>query len=153
MMWGDRLLNAEKLGYQMWEADKFGIYPAFDREDEVTRDIIICDWHYDMHDHGYPSVGQFMQAGFDVIPSLGADEKQASHFWFYAIEYLYLGNKFGWKGSMLGLLATQWKPLDAEGVDRLLAGIRKETAYDPEVRDVGRVIAKIVPAGKFLRVR
>ncbi len=153
MMWGDRLLNAEALGYQMWEADKFGMWPAFDRTDEVTRDIIICDWHYDLHDHGYPSVGQFMQAGFDVIPSFGADEKQAAHFWHYALEYLYLGNKFGWKGHVLGLLCTHWKPLTAEGVDALLAGIRQEHPYDPDQRDVGRVIAKVVPAGKHMRVR
>ncbi len=153
MMWGDRLLNAEALGYQMWEADKFGMWTAFDRADEVTRDIVICDWHYDLHDHGYPSVGQFMQAGFDVIPSFGADEKQAAHFWHYALEYLYLGNKFGWPGHVRGLLCTHWTALTAEGVDALLAGIRQEHPYDPDRRDVGRVIAKVVPAGKHMRVR
>ena len=154
MMWGDRLLNAEKLGYQMWEADKFGMWPAFDMEDQVTRDIIITDWHYDLHDHGYPSIGQFMEAGFNVIPSLGGNEKQAAHFWHYALEYLYLGNKFGWKGKMLGLLFTQWRPMTVEIAQEILAGIRLEREFDPESRgDVGRTIGKIAPVGRHLRVR
>lgn len=123
LMWGDRLLNAEALGYQMWEADKFGMYPAFDRVDEVARDIVITDWHYDLHDHGYPSVPQFMKAGFDVVPSFGCDTDQALHFAKFAMEDVYMGRKYHWPGRMSGFLFTQWAPLTPEGVDELLDGL------------------------------
>jgi len=143
MMWGDRLLNADKLGYQMWEADRFGMYPAFDRTDEVTRDIIITDWHYDLHDHGYPSVGQFMEGGFRTIAAFGSNEEQAAHFAKHCLEYIYLGNKFHWKGSFDGFLFTQWRPLTNESAEEILRGIqgapRSEQPFTPV--NTGRTIA------------
>lgn len=146
MMWGDRLLNAEKLGYQMWEADKFGMYPAFDRVDEVTRDIVITDWHYDMHSHGYPSVSQFMKAGFDVIPALGSNHEQAMHFVKFAMEDVYMGNKNHWPGTLSGLLFTQWKVLTTANCDELLKGIREGKPTDDPwtCQNVGCTIAEVM---------
>lgn len=146
MLWGDRLLNAEKLGYQMWEADRFGMYPAFDMEDQVTRDLIITDWHYDLHDHGYPSVEQFMKGGFRTIATFGCDEEQAAHFAKYCMEFVYLGNKFHWKGSFDGFLFTHWSPMTNEKADEVLTGMRGAAQVHPIFSsvNVGRSIAKIM---------
>lgn len=154
MMWGDRLLDAEKLGYNMWEADKFGIYPAFDMKDKISRDIIITDWHYDMHSHGYPSVEQFMKEGFHTIPAFGADNVQASHFWKHCLEYIYIGRKNHWKGKLGGLLITHWNVLNKNEVDEILDGM--DGIIPPSENpwassEVGRCIKAIVPKGKDFR--
>lgn len=154
MMWGDRLLDADKLGYQMWEADKFGMYPAFDMEDQVTRDIIITDWHYDTHSKGYPSVEQFMKAGFHTIAAFGADEVQAAHFWKHCLEYLYLGNKFHWKGKLGGLLITHWTPLTNKLADDILGGMNGTIPKSDDIwasSQVGICIDALVPKGKYLK--
>ncbi|WMJ21801.1 family 20 glycosylhydrolase [Paludicola sp. MB14-C6] len=154
MMWGDRLLNAEKLGMNMWEADKFGMYPAFDMEDKVTRDIVITDWHYDLHSHGYPSVEQFMKAGFHTIASFGANDEQAAHFWKHCLEYIYLGKKNHWPGKLGGLLITHWTPLTNKLADEILGGMngtigKSDNPWDSS--EVGRCIQAIVPKGKYFR--
>jgi hypothetical protein len=151
MMWGDRLLDAEKLGYQMWEADKFGMYPAFDRKDEVTRDIMICDWHYDLHDHGYPSIGQFMEDGFFTIPSIASDLEQCKHFWGFCLEFKYLARKFKWPGKLGGILCTHWSPLTPQGVEDLLKGIQGQPVDFKEKYSsarTGNVIRNIIPQAK-----
>jgi len=135
-MWGDRLLNAQRLGYQMWEADALGMWPAFDRADEVTRDIVICDWHYDKHDHGYPSIDRFMQGGFTVLPSLGWNPEQAESVLFHALERLYLGRKLKWPGKLGGYLFTQWRPLTMETADQILQGA-DGAEYDGKQHAVG----------------
>lgn len=156
MMWGDRLLDADKLGYQMWEADKFGMHPAFFDEQNIARDIIICDWHYDLHDHGYPSVGQFMEGGFFTVPSVAANLEQVKHFWGFCLEHLYLGRKRHWPGKLGGILFTHWNPLTEQGATQLLAGIRGEPIDTSELYGSGRtgdVIGKMaVRAGQFRKV-
>ena len=146
MIWGDRLLNARECGYSMWEADRFGIYPAFDMEELVPRDIIIHDWHYDLHSHGYPSIEQFMKAGFFVVPSFFHIAANAQHFWLHALEGIYLGKRYGWPGKMGGLLCTNWRAMDDAVADGILAGIRGEAGAS----GVGEVIAAVVPKGKYL---
>lgn len=121
MMWGDRLLDCKKLGYQMWEADRFGMHRAFDMP-EISRDIIICDWHYDMHDHGYPSTEQFVKGGFFDVPSFGSNLEQAKHFWGFCTEDIYMSRKFQWKGKVGGVLFTHWCPMNDESVDKIIAG-------------------------------
>lgn len=154
MMWGDRLLDAKKLGYNMWEADRFGTYPAFDRTDEVTRDIIITDWHYERTAFDFPSIEQFMKGGFTVLPSLGWDVAQCKDFWKYCLEYIYLGKKNHWPGRVGGILFTQWTPLTCEIIERIQAGIRGTAGehtgpFDPA--KVGETIIEIEPRAKYLR--
>ncbi len=64
LMWGDRLLDADTTGYGKWEAAANGTAPAIDL---VPKDIIICDWHYEVMD-SYPSIGIFLENGFPVLP-------------------------------------------------------------------------------------
>ncbi len=160
MMWGDRLLNADKLGYHMWEADRFGMYPAFDLKDQITRDIMICDWHYDKHDHGYPSVGQFMENGFFTVPAVAGDLDQAKFFWGFCLEYCYLSRKFKWPGRLGGLLFTHWAPLTLKNSDELLSAIMKSLRQERvEYADIwssaaaGQVIGRLAPyAGRFKKL-
>lgn len=157
MMWGDRLLDADKLGYQMWEGDKFGMHKSFDMTDKITRDIIITDWHYDMHSQGYPSIGQFMEGGFTTIAALGANPNQAEHFWKHCLEYIYLGKKFHWPGRLGGLLFTQWKSFTPEIAKQILFGIHGGDLVNNENAEaclpfgLGQAIARIVPKGKCFR--
>ena len=65
LMWGDRLLDAEAMGYSKWEASSNGTAPAIDH---IPEDIIMCDWHYELRD-GYPSIPYFQEKGFRVWPS------------------------------------------------------------------------------------
>lgn len=145
MMWGDRLLNSKAMGYQMWEADRFGMYPALHMKDKVTRDIIICDWHYDLHSAGYPSVETFIQEGFFVLPSVFHAADNAEHFWAAALEAQYLSKRYGWPGKLGGVLFTNWTPLDDAYVDNLLKAMRGEEAGDGLDAMVGKVIRRLEP--------
>ena len=66
MMWGDRLIDAQQFGYDNWEGDTFGTYEAVD---QLPRDIIILDWHYDERTQGFPTPGYFMEKGYRVMPA------------------------------------------------------------------------------------
>lgn len=147
MMWGDRLLDAQKMGYTMWDGDRFGTHPALDMKELVPRDIIINDWHYDMHSHGYPSLEAFMKEGFFVVPSFWNKAENAKHFWLHALEAIYLGNRYGWPGKMGGLLCTQWRAMNDEVAD----GILRAIAGEDGASGVGEVIAQVVPKGKNFR--
>jgi len=65
LMWGDRFIDGEVYKYGKWEASMNGTAPAVDM---VPKDIIICDWHYEMRD-SYPSVPMFLEKGFRVLPA------------------------------------------------------------------------------------
>ena len=65
LLWGDRLLDAGRLGYSEWEASKNGTQGAVDL---IPRDIIVCDWHYENRSE-YPSVPFLLAKGFRVWPS------------------------------------------------------------------------------------
>ena len=148
MIWGDRLLDAQKMGYSMWEGDRFDIHPAIHRRDEVTRDIIICDWHYEWHSAGYPSVEALMKEGFFVVPSFWRDPANASHFWLHALEAHYLGKRYGWEGTLGGMLCTNWRSLDDEAVDNMLAEMNGEARGDAAGANIGRVIREAAPKGR-----
>lgn len=65
LMWGDRLLDADALGYSKWEASKNGTHGAIDL---IPKDIVVCDWHYEKAEN-YPSVPLLLEKGFRVWPS------------------------------------------------------------------------------------
>jgi hypothetical protein len=96
LMWGDRLLDAQKTGYSRWEASTNGTAPAID---QVPRDVILCDWHYGRQDD-YPSIPYFQEKGFRVWPS-GWREEDASRA-------LIASAKRHADERMLGHLFTVW---------------------------------------------
>ena len=65
LMWGDRLLDANTMGYGRWESAANGTARAVDW---VPKDIILCDWHYRAQTN-YPSVPFLLEKGFRVWPS------------------------------------------------------------------------------------
>jgi hypothetical protein len=69
LMWGDRLIDAERHTYGEWEASTNHTWPAIYM---IPRDIIICDWHYEKRD-AYPSVRMFADKGFRVLPTSWKD--------------------------------------------------------------------------------
>lgn len=142
MMWGDRLLHAQKLGYQMWEADRFGMHRALSDTEKIPRDILIADWHYDRHAHGYPSIDLFLREGFTVFPSVFMDPGQAKHLLGYLVEANYIAGKLHAPGRVGGVICTHWDAFDADRCGHLQKGIG---GLDPEDKNtsyyVGQVLA------------
>ena len=55
-----------ELNHSEWEASANGTGPAIDR---ISKDIIMCDWHYETRPKGYPSVAYLQDKGFRILPS------------------------------------------------------------------------------------
>jgi hypothetical protein len=96
LMWGDRLLDDKKMHYGEWESSRNGTAAAIDR---IPKDIIQCDWHYELRDH-YPSVPYFQEKGFRVWPSSWNKPKAALAF----LEDARKANR----GLVIGHLGTTW---------------------------------------------
>lgn len=65
LMWGDRLLDSNAMGYSEWESSKNRTHGALRM---IPKDIIICDWHYTKRTT-YPSIPFLLEKGFRVWPS------------------------------------------------------------------------------------
>lgn len=97
LMWGDRLLPQNGTPYHGWEAcDGVDTYKAIDT---VSRDIIVCDWHYDKYD-AYPSIDIFEKAGFKIMVSPWRNKEALEAFMSYA--------KAHDTGHIQGVLMTTW---------------------------------------------
>jgi len=96
LMWGDRLLDSAATGYNKWEASANGTHAAIDK---VSKDIILCDWHYGKRDD-YPSVRMFQEKGFRVWPSGWKDVAATEALIDHAQRHK--------TGRMLGHLCTTW---------------------------------------------
>ena len=60
MIWGDRLLDGKTTGLGAWEASMNNTHRAIDM---ISKDVFICDWHYDRADL---SPVYFAMKGLDV---------------------------------------------------------------------------------------
>ena len=96
LMWADRLLDDKTMDYGKWESSANGTAPAIDR---IPKDIILCDWHYELRDH-YPSVPYFQEKGFRVWPASWNNPKAA-------LALLEEGRRVN-KGLVIGHLGTTW---------------------------------------------
>ena len=129
LMWGDRLIDAEKIRYGEWEASKNGTAGAIDR---IPKDIVICDWHYEPR-QAYESVPMFVEKGFRVWPASWKNPKSAQAL----IEY----SKTVASPRMVGHLNTTWGSVKFQDLARfepLLYSVRSfgkgSGAYLSEVR-------------------
>jgi hypothetical protein len=97
LMWGDRLIDSSKLKFGKWEGSENGTAGAIDL---VPKDIIICDWHYELRPV-YESVPMFLEKGFRVWPASWKKPEAAKAFVEYSLAQ---------KGNprMLGHLNTTW---------------------------------------------
>ncbi|MBN1465926.1 family 20 glycosylhydrolase, partial [candidate division KSB1 bacterium] len=99
LMWGDRFIDAGIIDYGEWEASRNGTAPAIDK---VPKDIIICDWHYELRE-AYESVPMFLEKGFRVLPSSWRDVEATRAFISYTLALDHPG--------MLGHLFTTWRKM------------------------------------------
>ncbi len=123
-MWGDRLLDAETMGYGSWESSANDTHQAIDN---VPSDIVMCDWHYEIMDE-FPSVRFFQDKGFRVWP--GGWNKPESITRFIEVARRDATPK------MLGYLATTWtdvekvvdglsgKPMEEERLAAIVGGVK-----------------------------
>ena len=95
LIWGDRLLSTDT-GYNRWESSDNGSDSAIDM---LSRDIIICDWHYDKYEK-YPSVDIFANKGFKIMISPWRDKESLDDFVSYAKNHD--------TGHINGILMTTW---------------------------------------------
>ncbi|MBK7106171.1 MAG: family 20 glycosylhydrolase [Ignavibacteriae bacterium] len=114
LMWGDRLIDANKINYGEWESSANETSNAID---VIPKDIIICDWHYeDFNDYKnlnateYLSIPMFIEKGFRVLPTSWRRVETMKDLMYYSLT---LENP-----KMLGHLFTLWS--SAKG-DELLA--------------------------------
>jgi hypothetical protein len=97
LMWGDRLIDANRFNWGEWEASKNGTAPAVDM---IPKDIIICPWHYEPMEGGYPSIPMFIEKGFRVLPTSWRKPEAMKML----VEYSYKRDS----AKMLGHLFTIW---------------------------------------------
>jgi hypothetical protein len=60
-LWGDRFLDGKATGIGKWEASENQTQAAID---QVSKDIIICDWHYEK---AHTTAEFFARKGFRVV--------------------------------------------------------------------------------------
>jgi hypothetical protein len=101
LMWGDRFIDAAVHDYGEWESAKNGTAPAIDK---VPKDIVICDWHYELREDGYPSVPMFLEKGFRVLPTSWRTPEQTARYIDYTRALRH--------PRMLGHLFSTWEKLD-----------------------------------------
>jgi len=109
-MWGDRLNDSAKTGYNEWEGDTFGTHAAIDA---IPRDITILDWHYEKLD-AYPSVGIFLRKGFTVWPCCWFKTEAALHF---LAESRRIAEALGAEERMPGMVVTSWNHWSREAFE------------------------------------
>lgn len=132
LMWGDRFIDAREMTYGEWEASMNETAPAVDM---VPRDIIICDWHYELRED-YPSVRWFQAQGFRTLVSPWRNPRSAE-----ALVRCALQDR---TDKLLGVLFTGWSTKD--GGARLLAGLRGEEPPDEHGFSEAAVLQHCLPA-------
>lgn len=116
LMWGDRLLESEAAWGQKWEAAANGTAPAVEK---APRDIIICDWHYGVHDD-YPSIDYFTGRGFRVLACPWKDLAATEAFVRFAA-----GKR---SEHLLGVLCTTW--YGSHGLVQHMCGEESDATQD-----------------------
>jgi hypothetical protein len=132
LIWGDRLLDAEKFSYGAWEASKTGSHRAVGR---IPKDIILCDWHYEPR-KDYPSVRFFQQQGFRVLPSTWKNPEAAAALVRCARQDA--------TERMLGVLFTGWS---AGGNGESLMAALKDDPREAKGKSTAHQIAAAIRAG------
>ncbi|NUQ64526.1 MAG: family 20 glycosylhydrolase [Pirellulales bacterium] len=145
LMWSDRLLDSKTTGYGRWEASDTGSHLAIDR---VPKDIILCDWHYEMpaiyarmgQQKPFPSVRFFQDKGFRVLAAPWRNPESAAAFLHVAGQEA--------TDKMLGVLFTGWA-VDPEG---LLAALKSEPkpfvlGKNPSREETTQGVAATIRAG------
>lgn len=134
MMWADRLLDAEKFGYDNWEADNFGTFRAID---QLPDDIILLDWHYDEREKGYPTPVYLMEYGYRVMPACWFKENVAAELFGQA------DREAGEKeltDKYFGKLVTSWNHWD----DKSFEAFIDETVTEENSKELNQLYRTLI---------
>lgn len=126
MMWADRLIDANQFGYDKWEADMFGTHKAIN---DIPKDIILLDWHYDERKEGYLSPRYFMEQGFSVMPACWFKQNVAKKLFEQTEE---AANQLDSHHLLFGNLVTSWHNWDAEAFEQFITFKEKIESNDSE---------------------
>lgn len=108
MIWGDRLLDFKKFFPDMpadsvcYDYENIGTSKCID---ELPKDIILCDWHYDDQKEHFS--GELLSHGFTVIPACWHNPENAELLWNNAS---YEAEKQNCQDRLPGMLITCWEP-------------------------------------------
>lgn len=108
-IWGDRLLDANKLigegaAHRARHSKDFENVGTSACIDELPKDILICDWHYGVEE-SYPSAAELLSHGFITWPSCWYNPDAALAFWNASLEAAKALNSLD---SLPGMLITGW---------------------------------------------
>ncbi len=127
LMWGDRLLDAELMGYDGIEASKTGTHVAMDR---LARDIIICDWHYGVRET-YRSIRDFQLKGYRTLACTSNELEPAIALMRFA--------DLDASDTMLGMLFSAWE-VTPEQLVTIFLGRKDRSGLDDNARGVAEVM-------------
>jgi len=97
-IWGDMLISPNEFPY-MRDKDLHGNLSGYAKElrDQLSRDIVICDWHYADEQSNFPTLSKLQAEGFKVIGVTWKDPKTIRNFSRYARNH-----------NAYGMMATTW---------------------------------------------
>jgi hypothetical protein len=132
LMWGDRLLDAKALGQNGYTASWNNTYGAIDL---VPKDIVICDWHYDLQ-RNYRSLDVFLSHGFQVWPTVYDS-------WPNGLAFIKAARRRR-DPRVLGVLATHWAA--PGGCARLFDAVNPLATSQPSPEEKGGLAQLAVSA-------
>jgi len=147
LMWSDRLNNAKEHGYHEWEGDVLGIWRAADM---IPTDILLCDWHYDMNERGFPGFETLMEKGFTVLPSGWRDLKQTKFLLDETRKYAKVGADKNLPGKMAGMMITCWSEATGEFINNMNELV-KTRIHDEENKDSRGIASSLVYVANELK--
>lgn len=109
MIWADRLLNAFLWYPRMLPvpgkpmAGDYDSLMTCDCIDDISKDVILCDWHYGLSPEHY--TGELLSHGFTVFPSCADSPVGAELLWHNALEE---AEKQGCKDRLPGMIICCW---------------------------------------------
>lgn len=141
MMWADRLIDAEKFGYDNWEGDTFGTFEAIDH---IPKNIVLLDWHYDEREKGYPTPRYFMEKGFQVMPACWFKENVAIQLFEEASK---AAKTAKYEELLFGRLVTSWHAWDAAAFARF---IKFQRGKNPKNNEQWRLFNTLKTVGNLV---
>ena len=96
-MWGDMLISPEEFPGMLASELHGGSGYGKALRNQLPRDIVICDWHYDDDQPDFPSLVAMSKEGFRVIGSTWKKPETIRNFSRYAARH-----------GAYGMMATTW---------------------------------------------
>lgn len=127
-MWGDMLVGPDEFPV-MPSMDLNGTPPDYGRQlrNKLSKDIVICDWHYFSDPAEFPSLSAFKAEGFRVIGATWKHPKTIRNFSRYAATH-----------GADGMIATTWFHVPHQDWD----------VVDSIIRESGEAFSKDFPDAK-----